>query len=111
MIFSRMPHLAAAGALALVLAACGGGGGEKAGDVPTLRRGISAKVDTLDPHKSSAQWENIIIGDMFIGLTTDGPDARPRPGMATSWETSDDGLVWTFHIGTSATTTGLTAIR
>jgi oligopeptide transport system substrate-binding protein len=99
MIFSRMPRLAAAGAMALVLAACGGGGGEKAGDVPTLRRGISAKVDTLDPHKSSAQWENIIIGDMFIGLTTDGPDARPQPGMATSWETSPDGLVWTFHLG------------
>ena len=97
--FSRMPRLAAAGALALVLAACGGGGGGKADDVPTLRRGISAKVDTLDPHKSSAQWENIIIGDMFIGLTTDGPDARPQPGMATSWETSADGLVWTFHIG------------
>lgn len=99
MIFSRLPRLAAAGALALVLAACSGGGGEKASDVPTLRRGISAKVDTLDPHKSSAQWENIVIGDMFIGLTTDGPDAHPRPGMATRWDTSPDGLVWTFHIG------------
>ncbi|MEZ5998639.1 MAG: peptide ABC transporter substrate-binding protein [Hyphomonas sp.] len=95
---SRLTSIAAAGVFALVLAACGGGGG-KAADVPTLRRGISAKVDTLDPHKSSAQWENIVIGDMFIGLTTDGPDARPRPGMATSWETSADGLVWTFHLG------------
>lgn len=100
MIFSRMRGLMATGALALVLAACGGGGGGgSASDVPTLRRGISAKVDTLDPHKSSAQWENIIIGDMFIGLTTDGVDARPEPGMATSWETSEDGLVWTFHLG------------
>ncbi|MCA8901527.1 MAG: peptide ABC transporter substrate-binding protein, partial [Hyphomonas sp.] len=96
---SRLTSCAAAGALALVLAACGGGGGGKADDVPTLRRGISAKVDTLDPHKSSAQWENIVIGDMLIGLTTDGPDARPQPGMATHWETSDNGLVWTFHIG------------
>ena len=86
-------------ALALTLAACGGGGDSGANDVPTLRRGISAKVDTLDPHKSSAQWENIVIGDMFIGLTTDGPDARPQPGMATHWETSEDGLIWTFHIG------------
>ncbi|MEZ5954796.1 MAG: peptide ABC transporter substrate-binding protein [Hyphomonas sp.] len=95
---SRLTSFAAAGAFALALAACGGGGNKDA-DVPTLRRGISAKVDTLDPHKSSAQWENIIIGDMFIGLTTDGPDARPRPGMATSWETSENGLVWTFHLG------------
>jgi oligopeptide transport system substrate-binding protein len=88
-----------AAALALTLAACGGGGKSGGEDVSTLRRGISAKVDTLDPHKSSAQWENIVIGDMFIGLTTDGPDARPQPGMATHWETSADGRVWTFHIG------------
>ena len=86
---------------ALALAACGGGGGsaEKPGDVPTLRRGISAKVDTLDPHKSSAQWENIIIGDMLIGLTTDGPDGKPVPGMAESWEVDPTGTVWTFKLG------------
>ncbi|MAN45426.1 MAG: peptide ABC transporter substrate-binding protein [Alphaproteobacteria bacterium] len=87
-----------AAALALSLAACGGGG-KASDDVPTLRRGISAKVDTLDPNKSSAQWENIIIGDMFIGLTTDGPDGRPQMGMAESYEVSDDGLVWTFKLG------------
>ena len=85
-------------AAALALAACGGGS-NGADDVPTLRRGISAKVDTLDPHKSSAQWENILIGDMFIGLTTDGPDAQPQPGMAESYEVSDNGLVWTFTLG------------
>jgi len=88
------------GLAALTLAACGGGGTkEQPGDVPTLRRGISAKVDTLDPHKSSAQWENIVIGDMLIGLTTDAADGSPVPGMATSWETDATGTVWTFKIG------------
>lgn len=93
---------------ALALAACGGGGGsaEKPGDVPTLRRGISAKVDTLDPHKSSAQWENIIIGDMLIGLTTDGPDGKPVPGMAESWEVDPTGTVWTFNLGDYAWSDG-----
>jgi oligopeptide transport system substrate-binding protein len=91
---------AMAGALSLTaLAACGGGAAEKPGDVPTLRRGISAKVDTLDPHKSSAQWENIVIGDMLIGLTTDGPDGQPQPGMATRWEIDPAGTVWTFTLG------------
>ena len=90
----------ASAALILALAACGGGGAkEKPGDVPTLRRGISAKVDTLDPHKSSAQWENIVIGDMLIGLTTDGPDGKPVPGMAESWETDATGTIWTFKLG------------
>lgn len=89
----------AAGAMAaLTLAACGGGGGS-ASDVPTLRRGISAKVDTLDPHKSSAAWENIVIGDMMIGLTTDDANGKPIPGMATSWEVDDTGTVWTFTLG------------
>ena len=86
--------------LAVSLAACGGGGvQEQPGDVPTLRRGISAKVDTLDPHKSSAQWENIVIGDMMIGLTTDDVGGKPVPGMATSWEVDPAGLVWTFRLG------------
>ncbi len=86
---------------AFSLAACGGGGGtkEKPGDVPTLRRGISAQVDTLDPHKSSAAWENIIIGDMMIGLMTDGADGKPQLGMASSYEVDATGTVWTFKLG------------
>ena len=92
----------AAAALAFTLAACGGGGsddGANAADVPTLNRGISAKVDTLDPHRSSAQWENIIIGDMIIGLMTHAEDGSPVEGMADSWEVSEDGTVWTFTLG------------
>jgi len=82
-------------AFALALSACGGGGGD---DTLTLRRGISAKVDTLDPHRSSAAWENIIIGDMFLGLTQHTADGQVIPAMAESWTTSEDGLVWTFNL-------------
>ena len=82
-------------AFALVLSACGGSGGD---DTLTLRRGISAKVDTLDPHRSSAAWENIIIGDMFLGLTQHTADGRVIPAMAETWTTSDDGLIWTFNL-------------
>lgn len=97
--FTRRTVLATttAGLAALLLAACGGGA--RGDDVPTLRRGISAKVQTLDPHKSSAQWENIIIGDMLIGLTTDDADGKPVPGMAKSWDVDETGTVWTFHLG------------
>jgi oligopeptide transport system substrate-binding protein len=84
-------------ALTLALASCGGGG-QAGDDVPTLRRGISAKVDTLDPHRSSAQWENIIIGDMFIGLMQEAADGEVIPGVAESWELDDSGLVWTFKL-------------
>lgn len=96
-----MMTVSALGAAAMfTLAACGGGnGGSTEDEVMTLRRGISAKVDTLDPHRSSAQWENIIIGDMMIGLMTHGADGRPEYGMANSYEVSRNGLTWTFALG------------
>jgi oligopeptide transport system substrate-binding protein len=92
---------AGAAGLVLTLAACGGGGGNGSGDgdeAAVLRRGISAKVDTLDPHRSSAKWENIVISDMIVGLMTITPDREVIPGVAESWETSEDGLTWTFNL-------------
>jgi oligopeptide transport system substrate-binding protein len=53
---------------------------------------------SLDPHKTSGIWESNIIGNMFIGLTTEDVRARPMPGMAQRWETSEDGLTWTFYL-------------
>src|SRR5690606_19011159 len=83
------------GASALTLAACG----DRAADPDSIvmHRGNNAEPLSLDPHKASGTWENNIIGDMFIGLFTDDPDSLPIPGMAESWETSEDGLVWTFQ--------------
>lgn len=92
---------AGAAGLVLTLAACGGSGGNGSGDgdeAAVLRRGISAKVDTLDPHRSSAKWENIVISDMIVGLMTITPDREVIPGVAESWETSEDGLTWTFNL-------------
>jgi oligopeptide transport system substrate-binding protein len=53
---------------------------------------------SLDPPKTAGVWEDRILGDMFMGLTQNAPDGSPRPGMATSWETTPDGLTWTFHL-------------
>jgi oligopeptide transport system substrate-binding protein len=63
-----------------------------------LEYGNNSEAATLDPQKSNLIDEFAIIGDLIMGLTTDAPDASPAPGMATSWETSPDGLVWTFHL-------------
>lgn len=53
---------------------------------------------SLDPHKITSVAENRLLSDMIVGLTQDDPEGKPVPGMATSWETSADGLVWTFHL-------------
>jgi oligopeptide transport system substrate-binding protein len=102
--FSRPASALAAllGAL-LLLGACGQGG-EQAG--PTgrsdgavvLHRGNAAEPETLDPDKAQGNYEVNIINDIMVGLMTWDANAKPIPGMATSWETSEDGLTWTFHL-------------
>src|SRR5574338_486850 len=53
---------------------------------------------SLDPQKCSSNWENNIVGNMFIGLTTEDARAQPIPGMAERWEVSEDGRTWTFFL-------------
>lgn len=86
------------GVAAVALAACGGEGGAGSGDALVLHRGNTGEPLSLDPHKASGIWENVIIGDMFIGLFTEDPAGQPIPGLAESWTVSDDGLVWTFTL-------------
>jgi oligopeptide transport system substrate-binding protein len=63
-----------------------------------LNRGNGAEPKTLDP----AYFDEIapfqIVGDMLMGLTTEDAGGKPIPGAAESWDTSPNGLVWTFHL-------------
>jgi len=63
-----------------------------------LRVGNPGKPASLDPHRITGVWENRIVGDMFVGLVTEGPDGALEPGAASDWRVSSDGLVWTFRI-------------
>jgi oligopeptide transport system substrate-binding protein len=87
-------------AATLALAACQGKVQRPAcpaGEV-CLEYGNDIEPLTLDAQKANLISEGRVIGDLMMGLTTETPDAQPMPGMATSWETSPDGLVWTFHL-------------
>ena len=54
---------------------------------------------TLDPHKMTGQPEGRIADAVFEGLTfRENETLRPVPGSAASWETSPDGLRWTFSM-------------
>ena len=79
-------------ALCLLLAATGAQG------QTVLNRGNGAEPDTLDPAFASTAAETNILGDMMVGLTTLDGAARPVPGIADHWQTSHDGLTWTFHL-------------
>ncbi|HEX3701264.1 MAG TPA: peptide ABC transporter substrate-binding protein [Phenylobacterium sp.] len=63
-----------------------------------LELGLDVEPATLDPHRANLVSEGWVIEDLMMGLTANGPDASPVPGGATSWETSPDGLTWTFHL-------------
>lgn len=63
-----------------------------------IRRGNGPEPDTLDPHGAASVWENDIIGDMFLGLTTEAANGDVIPGSAKSWTVSDDGLVYTLTL-------------
>lgn len=63
-----------------------------------LEYGNNSEPQTLDPGKANLVDEASVISDLMMGLTTDSPDAKPVPGAATHWETTPDGLVWTFHL-------------
>jgi len=63
-----------------------------------LRIANMGEPDTLDPHNASGTWENRILGDMFLGLTTEAADGSVIPGAAETWTVSEDGTVYTFAI-------------
>src|SRR5262245_49508587 len=87
------------------LSACGdgtqSGTASASGNAPgmvVLNRGNAAEPATLDPHLVNGNWENNIVGDMIVGLTTEDAKGEPIPGAAERWESSPDGLTWTFHL-------------
>ncbi len=65
---------------------------------PALTIANLGKPQTLDPHKITSVWESRIVGDLFLGLVTEGPDANIVPGVAASWSASDDNYTWTFKL-------------
>src|SRR6185437_2581567 len=63
-----------------------------------LNRGNGSEPKSLDQAFVDTAAESNILGDILIGLTTLDAAARPIPGMAERWETSQDGKTWTFHL-------------
>jgi oligopeptide transport system substrate-binding protein len=63
-----------------------------------LQIGNGSEPISLDPHKTTGTWEDNILSGSLIGLVQDDAAGRPVPGMAERWETSPDGLTWTFYL-------------
>ncbi len=57
-----------------------------------------AETETIDPQIATVEFQ--VIRDLFLGLTLldSGTRSQISPALASSWEVSDDGLTWTFHL-------------
>ena len=60
-------------------------------------RGNGADPETLDPAKTSTVYEDFILLDLYEGLVTYNAAAEIIPGVAESWDISENGLIYTFH--------------
>ncbi len=72
---------------------------EQALKTQTLILGNGAEPQDLDPQTSSAYTDYNILIALLEGLTViDEATSQPIPGTASSWDISDDGLRYTFHL-------------
>ncbi len=53
---------------------------------------------SLDPARATDVPSGRAVSYLFDGLTQFTPDAQLEPALATRWEVSPDGLVYTFHL-------------
>src|SRR5918995_1460904 len=68
-----------------------------------LRIGSTNDIDGFNPFKIVEIPSYEVMGLTYDLLVDSSPeDSSPVPGLADSWETSDDGLTWTFHLNKDA---------
>lgn len=69
----------------------------------TLTFNSGADPETLDPHQVTAMDAFRLVQAIFEGLVTVDPETlEPRPGVARSWEISEDALTYRFTLRENA---------
>lgn len=63
----------------------------------------SSKRLTLDPLHTFTAMESQLFTGLYEGLLVADPiTLEPRPGVASRWETTDDGRTWRFYLRSNA---------
>ncbi|WP_241665098.1 peptide ABC transporter substrate-binding protein [Peribacillus simplex] len=105
---SKFSVLALLMAIMLMLAACNGGSKETSNEKEggsgdssgskVLNVNNSSEPGSLHPANAQGTHESWILEHTFEGLTKKTEEGKIVPGSAESWETSEDGLTWTFKL-------------
>lgn len=64
----------------------------------TINVCVGPDPETIDPALNNSLDGGTYILHAFEGLTRAGKSGRSEPGMASKWEISKDGTVYTFHL-------------
>jgi len=74
-------------------------GGCSEPQVKTLRVGNGSDPQALDPHLVQGVPEHRILSTLLEGLVdADRKTLEPVPAVASSWDISEDGTIYTFHL-------------
>ena len=67
-------------------------------DKTVVRINMESEPDNLDPWLSAASDTEAVFHNVFEGLVLFDETGALIPGLAESWDISDDGLTYTFHL-------------
>lgn len=67
-------------------------------DKTVVRINMESEPDNLDPWLSAASDTEAVFHNVFEGLVLFDEIGALIPGLAESWDISDDGLTYTFHL-------------
>ncbi|WP_343081826.1 ABC transporter substrate-binding protein [Ostreiculturibacter nitratireducens] len=70
----------------------------------TITLGMVLEPPNLDPTAgAAAAIDEVVYANVFEGLTRFGPDGSIRPALAESWDVTEEGKVYTFHLHSGVT--------
>ncbi len=92
-------YWAGATALLLLCLVAGCGSGDQRADLVILN---GAEPESIDPAVVTGQLEGRICYALFEGLLHFDRFGKPQPGIAESWDFSNEGKTYTFHLRATA---------
>ena len=96
--------------MAMLLSACGPGGGTapgaadgtapagQAGERDTIVIANTVDIDGLDPQQTSSLFSMMMVTQIFDTLVRGDAQGNLNPQLAESWERADDGMSYTFNL-------------
>lgn len=86
--------------IAIMFISCGGSNNSAQKEIKGSKIIVNetSEPKSIDPGLLTDQTGIAVNSLVSEGLTRQGKDGKPEPGLAEKWDISEDGLKWTFHL-------------